>query len=76
MKKPGLSNDRPVNGDDLEKWVSDFLWYWQGSGMSNGEAAEIIFTTIKRYLLDDEQGLLSSLQDPQALHQSWEISKA
>jgi len=72
IRGPPMSSDR----DELEKWVSDFLWYWQQSGMSNAEAAEIILSTLEKHLSISQKMLSSPLVDPKTIFQDRENQRA
>ena len=48
----------------LEIWLARFLWHWQDSGLSNGEAAEVILSTLEERLPISEKTLSRPLQAP------------
>lgn len=57
----------------LERWLSDFLWYWQDSGGLTDEAA---YTLVEVLPLDRSQIGKHPLPDPQDLLQRLEGNDA
>lgn len=64
-----------TNLDDSTKealvvWVSDFLWYWEGSSMRGDKAAEIIVNHVLTCQRGEDQNGLCRLPEPQSFFES------
>src|SRR5712692_1043734 len=67
---PNKMRTGACNAKNLEKWVSDFLSYWQDRGMSNGETAEMIFAKVETCLPISEKTISIPLEDPKEIFQA------
>ncbi len=64
--------------EDLENWVTDFLWYFQEPecGMPDGEAAKIITGVLGKHLENAQKTELPELPYPETIFREREIQKS
>ncbi len=67
-----LSKQMAHESDLAQQWLAKFLWHFSESGMSNGEAAEIIVSNLAGRLPCQTKAELSPLKDPKLLFQEWD----
>jgi len=69
-----MDNDRDgaATRDELEEWVSWFLWEFEDSGMGNGEAAEIIVATLETHLQASAKTQAGRLTPPPEIFREYE----
>jgi hypothetical protein len=63
----GCKGERDVTDETrehLQSWLARFLWHWHNSGLSNGQAAEVILSILEERLPISEKTLSRPLQAP------------
>ena len=71
MRSPLSDRER----DTLQTWVASFLWEFADSGMSNGEAAEIIVATLETQIAGEPSSGSRQSVEPAEIFRAWQIQQ-